>query len=627
MEQVEFKRVIVLENNGSNYPAWKFQIIIILRTAGVYEIVDKSRLPGASEESKKKWSEDDLKAQRVIVTSISERVITHLIACKSSADMWTRIQALFGKTTEANLHSLQQRFYAYVFKNDGVAAHIADLENLSHELKSCGDEISENMLVNKILMTLPESFKHFHSAWDSSPEKTLNSLTSRLIAEEERIRNRDKRDEGMVEAFSAEKSNWRSKFPRRIENESKERRFAKKNVICNYCKKRGHCERDCWFKKKKVEQRSSASSTRSNYALMSNTEGESKCDWYLDSGASQHMTFNRSWFKNYEKLNIKEYIVIGDGTRLAVEGRGSIAVNIRKKNNDTISCTIERVLHVPDLKCSLFSASAVADKGYTIITNKRQCKIIKDNGIIILGERDGNLFRVKMDLEKDTQAYVGSKENRSLKLWHENVTQCRKILKNFGFEYNENEEFQCESCIYGKQTREKFPNSTTKSQGEFTTKMEEKSIQTMSVIFPKSPENSELVNGTIENEIQEEITNEIVEHVDESTENRTLRDRNVLKVPTKYNDYVCMLSDDDVNFSQAMKSKEWKKAMKKEIDAQLQNQTWELTSLPHNKKSLNCMWIYKLKSNGLHKARGKGYVQWFIKELKQFAEDVETVFL
>ncbi|KAG5881727.1 hypothetical protein JTB14_037943 [Gonioctena quinquepunctata] len=88
--------------------------------------------------------------------------------------------------------------------------------------------------------------------------------------------------------------------------------------------------------------------------------------------------------------------------------------------------------------------------------------------------------------------------------------------------------------------------------------MEEKSIQTISVILPKSPENSELVNGTIENEIHEEIANEIVEHVDESTENRTLRDRNVLKVPTKYNDYVCMLSDDDVNFSQAMKSKEWK---------------------------------------------------------------------
>ncbi|KAG5870417.1 hypothetical protein JTB14_015224 [Gonioctena quinquepunctata] len=270
----------------------------------------------------------------------------------------------------SNSHSLQQSIYAYVFKNDGVAAHIADLENLSHKLKSCGDEISENMLVNKILMTLPESVKHFYSARDSSPEKTLNSLTSRLIAEEERIRNRDNRDEGMVEAFSAEKSNWRSKYPRKIENESKERRFAKENVICNYCKKRGHCERDCWFKKK-VEQRTSTSSTSSNYALMSNTEGESKCDWYLDSGASQHMTFNRSWFKNYEKLNIKEYIVIGGGTRLAVEGRGTISVNIRKKNNDTISCTIEKVLHVSDLKCSLFSVSAVADKGYTIITNKR----------------------------------------------------------------------------------------------------------------------------------------------------------------------------------------------------------------------------------------------------------------
>ncbi|KAG5887959.1 hypothetical protein JTB14_037351 [Gonioctena quinquepunctata] len=132
-----------------------------------------------------------------------------------------------------------------------------------------------------------------------------------------------------------------------------------------------------------------------------------------------------------------------DDLKAQLEEGGTISVNIRKKNNDTIRCNIERVLHVPDLKCSLFSASAVADKCYTIITNKRQCKIIKDNEIIILGERDGNLFRLKIDLEKDTQAYVGSKENRSLKLWHEllvhrNVTQCRKILKNFGFEHNEN---------------------------------------------------------------------------------------------------------------------------------------------------------------------------------------------
>ncbi|KAG5870558.1 hypothetical protein JTB14_028865 [Gonioctena quinquepunctata] len=133
---------------------------------------------------------------------------------------------------------------------------------------------------------------------------------------------------------------------------------------------------------------------------MFNTKGGSKCDWYLESGTSHHMALNRSWFNNYEKLNIKKYTVIGDGTGLAVEGRGTIFINIRKKNNDTISCTIERVLHVPELKCSLFSTSAVAGEGKTIITDERQCKITKDNEIIIVGERDGNSLRLKMDLQK-----------------------------------------------------------------------------------------------------------------------------------------------------------------------------------------------------------------------------------
>ena len=45
------------------------------------------------------------------------------------------------------------------------------------------------MLITKILMTLPEQFNHFFSAWEATEksERTLKNLTARLCMEESRL--------------------------------------------------------------------------------------------------------------------------------------------------------------------------------------------------------------------------------------------------------------------------------------------------------------------------------------------------------------------------------------------------------------------------------------------------------
>jgi len=54
-------------------------------------------------------------------------------------------------------------------------------------------EISDTIIVSKVLATLSEEYAHFASAWDSTDTgKTLKNLTARLIAEEMRIETRNK---------------------------------------------------------------------------------------------------------------------------------------------------------------------------------------------------------------------------------------------------------------------------------------------------------------------------------------------------------------------------------------------------------------------------------------------------
>ena len=47
-------------------------------------------------------------------------------------------------------------------------------------------------------------------------------------------------------------------------------------------------------------------------------------EWIIDSGASQHMTNNRKYFKKIDPVREVANVEVGDGRSLSVEGVGSI---------------------------------------------------------------------------------------------------------------------------------------------------------------------------------------------------------------------------------------------------------------------------------------------------------------
>lgn len=64
--------------------------------------------------------------------------------------------------------------------------------------------------------------------------------------------------------------------------------------------------------------------------------------------------------------------------------------------------------------------------------------------------------------------------------------------------------------------------------------------------------------------------------------------------------FQCFLSsitcvEDPVSFHQAVKQQKWVDAMNVELEALENNETWDITTLPPNKKAIGCKWLYKTK--------------------------------
>lgn len=173
-----------------NFQIWKFQVEIVLRAHELYEVVTEETAEVGRTAA---WKKKDAQAQKIIVTTVDKKSMMHLLDCKTANEMWIKICTIYERDNEQQKCSLLQTFYSLTCdRNTDIASHISDLKNIATKLTAINTRIEDHMIVSKILATLPQEYKHFASAWDSTPkgEKTLENLTARLITEEMRLKDK-----------------------------------------------------------------------------------------------------------------------------------------------------------------------------------------------------------------------------------------------------------------------------------------------------------------------------------------------------------------------------------------------------------------------------------------------------
>ena len=153
-------------------------------------------------------------------------------------------------------------------------------------------------------------------------------------------------------------------------SESKGKKQDMSKVKCFHCYEHGNLATNCPQKKKnmKVVGPAAGEALASKFELnlsliacmVSSTLGSV---WYLDSGASFHMTGDTKFFSDLEEKDLQMHIEMGEDRRYSDTRIGTITFH-RESGNPF---QLKYFMHVPGLKKKLVLVTMLEDRGYEVV--------------------------------------------------------------------------------------------------------------------------------------------------------------------------------------------------------------------------------------------------------------------
>ncbi|GJS79307.1 zinc finger, CCHC-type containing protein [Tanacetum coccineum] len=182
--------------------------------------------------------------------------------------------------------------------------------------------------------------------------------------------------------------------------------------------------------------------------------------WYLDNGASNHMTGIREHFKELDE-KVSGKVRFGDGSYIEIKGKGSIIIECDDEKQRIIS----HVYYIPDLKSNLLSLGQFTEIGCKVVMEDDELRLYDmDNQIFMKVTRQKNrLYKANLRIGTPVCLLANLKEDTWLwhaRLGHLNFESLKSMAQRdlvHGIPAIKHTTQICDVCLIGKHSRAPFP--------------------------------------------------------------------------------------------------------------------------------------------------------------------------
>ncbi|WJX37062.1 hypothetical protein P8452_24874 [Trifolium repens] len=317
--------------DGKNWNRWMKQMLVLFGAQDVLEFVTDGYAPVAADATDaqklahKETKKKDQKALFYIHQCVDENVFEKIADSETAKAAWDTLVRCYGgneSVKKVKLQSLRRQYENLNMKNnEKVPEYISRMMLITNEMKACGETLSEQVIIEKVLRSLTPQFDYIVVAIEHSKDLStmrLDELQSSLEAQELRMTERtsEREEQQALKAASGkkhQKKSW-SEAKRSSDGAQKpetstsdeqkyqkgKERFDKKNVRCYCCQKFGHFASECRSNKERESE-------EANIARSSDDEPVLLMAYESDDDEPVKLTFSDSEEVSEDEIGVRLY--------------------------------------------------------------------------------------------------------------------------------------------------------------------------------------------------------------------------------------------------------------------------------------------------------------------------------
>ncbi|XP_021828372.1 uncharacterized protein LOC110768821 [Prunus avium] len=163
--------------SGENYEFWKIKMVTIFKSYGLWNLVEKG-IPVSDSKKKKKATEEtseeeddekaaailmkDAKALGIIQNAVSDQIFPRIANADSAKVAWSLLYSEYhsgDQVRSVKLQNLIREFeYMRMHEGESLTAYLTRLNDLINQIKTFGEVLSNERLVQKVLISLNKMY-------------------------------------------------------------------------------------------------------------------------------------------------------------------------------------------------------------------------------------------------------------------------------------------------------------------------------------------------------------------------------------------------------------------------------------------------------------------------------------
>ncbi|CAL1397367.1 unnamed protein product [Linum trigynum] len=406
-----------------------------------------------------KWDRSNRMCMMIMKRSIPEAFRGSMTENESAKGFLEEIEQYFAKNEKSEASYLLSKLVSMKYKGKGnIREYIMEMSNLASKLKSLKLELSEDLLVHLVLISLPVHFGQFKVSYNTQKDKwSLNELISHCVQEEER-QARDRTESAHLASSSQNKIKKRARDVAEKSSQQKKPKMQTEGFPCYFCKKTGHMKKECpkyavWREKKGELLTLVCSEVNLAFVPMDT--------WWVDSGATTHISVSLQgclWSRPPSKN--EKFIYVGDGNKVAVEAIGTFRLQLKT------GCHLDlfETFVVSSFRQNLISVPCLDKSGYSCSFGDNKFSLSQNSVLIGTGPLIDNLYMLDVISSHNEILQTSSRGTKqkfnenSAALWHKRLghiskQRIQRLVSDGILEPLDLADFEvCIECIKGKRT-------------------------------------------------------------------------------------------------------------------------------------------------------------------------------